>query len=232
MSILHPFKGKSGTQIASYVLFFLSALILGGTVFANLNADVLKNWRLVLPEQQIRVGDEVVVQSLYEKVRNSRGVSVRYIECRNETGVFIRYPISEAVANRDVGKAGTGVVFVVPSTIPNIPAKCRFNITIDYEVYRWRHVIESTNSAEFTLYGKESNSNDESSETSRTKFLGDNQSSYSNDTPQPEYAQRNISQGKEITTPERPLEPTPQPVPEPGLLQRILSPVTNLLKEL
>lgn len=233
MKLSNPLKGKSGTQIASYVLFSLSALILAGTIYANMNIDVLKNWRLVLPEQKIHVGDEVVVQSLYEKTMNVSGKSVRYIECKNKSDVYIRYPISEAVADRAAEKAGTGVVIIVPQVIPDLPATCRFNITIEYKVLPWRNVIESMNSEEFTLHAKETTPSGELQETNRTESVENSQglssSSSSNNTLTPIQNQRNISQGDEISMPERQLEPTPEPAPEPNLLERILSPITNLL---
>lgn len=231
------FYHLSKTQVTSYVLFFLSAIILLAVIVMNFKVDVLKDWRLVLPQQKIHVGDKIVVQSLYTKLRDVTGKSVRYIECRNTSGVYIRYPVSEAVSNRASGTSGTGIIIVIPETIPETPAKCRVNITIDYEVYKWRHVIESKNSDEFLLLPAirpdEVNVEQETNRTQAQGSASQNQSySYPNSTPKDVSAQRNISQGDNTEViEETPLEPTPEPTEESRqpLIQRILNPITNLL---
>ena len=223
-------KGLSKTQITSYILFMVSGLILLATIYMNIKVDVLKDWRLVLPQQEIRIGDTIVVQSLYTKTMNVTGESIRYIECKTSNGVYIRYPVSEAKANRAAGTSGTGVPIVVPETIPNVPTRCRINITIDYEIYLLRHVVESANSDEFELLPKKTTSEDESQKTSQSpvsvsQIVDRMDVSSSNNTAVPQYAQRDISQGQDnIVESERTLDGNPEE-PTPNLIQRI----TNLL---
>ena len=230
----------SRTQLISYILFFLSACILGFTIYMNVKTDVLKDWRLVLPQQDIRIGDSIVLQSLYTKVMDVSGKSTRYIECKTSNGVFVRYPISEAVANRAAGQSGTGIPVVIPSTIPNVPTTCRFNITIEYEVFIWRKHIESVNSEIFTLNpAKESlevsvqenepPQTNQNLATSQRPAESLNNPSSTNTTQSDAAAQRDISQGSDIVVQsERQLDGKPEQ-PQPSLLQTILNPVTNLI---
>lgn len=191
------FRRPNATQLVSAVLFMMSAVLVGASVYMNASVDVLEDWRLELPQQEVHAGDTLVVQSIYKKTLDVSGKATRYIECQNPSGVYIRYPISEAVANRASGSTGTGVVMVVPLTIPDVPTTCRVNITIDYEVLLWRHVIESVNSSEFKLLPARQGG--EGQGTSQNQGVDSAQIgsgvSYPNNTTSINPAQRDISQG-------------------------------------
>ena len=123
----------SSTRLVSYVLFLISFAILGATAAYTLNVRVLANWQLILPKQPIHAGDPVTIQSSYTKLRPVTGVASRYLDCKNESGAIIRYPINQATADHAPGTStGTGVVVQMPTTIPDLPADCRFSINIRY----------------------------------------------------------------------------------------------------
>ena len=145
------FSRPNSSQLLSYALFAFSICVLLFSIMATMNVDVIKDWKLTIIRNEIPVGDQAVIISEYTKVREVSGKSVRYIECRNIDGVWIRYPLNEARADRAKGTGGTGIPVVIPSNIPNLPTQCKFTIAIDYEVYPWRtvHVVNSTK--EFTL---------------------------------------------------------------------------------
>lgn len=145
------FRGLSATQIQAYTLFFLSTLILIGTFLFTMQVKVLDNWTLSIPTVDLKAGQEATIVSEYTKLRDVTGVAKRYVECRNEKGAYIRYPLNEAVANRASGNGGTGIIVKIPTDIPNLPAKCRFTVAIVYEVYPWRKVNQSNSTNEFTF---------------------------------------------------------------------------------
>lgn len=161
----------SKTAVASYVFFAISAVMLLFSFTMIMKVDVLANWRLVLPEGALHAGDTVVLQSLYDKKLDVTGEATRYIECKTkDTNIFVRYPVSKSVANRPAGLTGTGIVIAIPEVIPDLPATCKFTISIDYEVLAFRHVIETQSSDEFSLLPKRV-----ASQTSEGASLGTNQ---------------------------------------------------------
>lgn len=229
-------RNLNKTQVVSYILFVLSGIILSGTLLLNLNVDVLKDWRLVLPNQAIHAGDTIVVQSLYTKTMNVTGKSTRYVECTTDgNGIYIRYPISEAVANRATGTSGTGIVMLMPKTIPNLPTTCRINVTIEYDIMLFRKVVESANSDTFTLLPVVSSDGESAKqETSQTQLpdsgkvgLNQSSSSYQN-TPVSTFNQRDTSQQDDIPTNQE-KQLSGQPEPQPTVLDKLTQPITNLL---
>lgn len=134
----------------AYGFFSVSLLVLTFSFSLIARVDVLKDWTLELPAGEIHAGDQVVVESIYTKTMDVTGEASRFIECKSDRA-YVRYPVSKAVANRSAGSTGTGIVFVIPKVIPDLPATCRMNVTIDYEVLAFRHVIESNTSSEFQL---------------------------------------------------------------------------------
>lgn len=236
------FSNLTKTRVVSYVLFVLSGVILAVAIYMNMSIDVLDNWRLVLPKQEIHAGETIVVQSLYEKKLSVTGKATRYVECENRPGVFVRYPVSEAIANRGAGKTGTGIEILIPDNIPSLPATCKITIVIDYEIAFWRHVIEQNSSATFTLLPEreKSQTEDVSQETSQTEDLmavqptlpssgtGSASSSSSDNTPIVSDNQRDISQGEPVVNSERRLEPTPEQ-PQPNLIEVVINAVSGLV---
>ena len=185
------------------------------------NIVVLKDWKLSTPTQDIHAGDTVTLISEYTKVRNVSGKSVRYIECQNSDRVYVRYPLNEAIANRGSGSGGTGVVVVVPTTIPNLPATCKFTIAIEYDVYPWRKVNVSNSTNEFTLLpplaqtSQAQASEPASGQSSVSVSLPNNSSS----TPTKQF--NNSHSDSNPSTADKPLTPTPQPVDNPSTLDKL-----------
>ena len=148
------FRQHSPLQYASYLMFALSALILGSTLYFIFSIKVLAAWRIILPTGDIHVGDTIVLKSEYTKLRDVQGRATRYIDCQNRAGVMISYSINEAPADHAVGNGGTGVVLYVPSSIPDLPTYCQFRILLDYPVLPFRHVYQSNHTASFRLLPK------------------------------------------------------------------------------
>lgn len=142
-------------RVANVVLYVLSGSIITASLTAGYlfiaPVDVLRDWRIVLPQQAIHAGDEITVQSIYTKVRNVTGHATRYIECDNKAGVSVRYQLNEAIANRGAGHQGTGIVLKIPDDIPDLPALCRISTAVDYPVYSFRSHYEYTASDPFPL---------------------------------------------------------------------------------
>lgn len=235
-----PKLNLSRVQLLSYALFTLSAVILLMSFLLTMNVTVLKDWKLSVPAAEIHAGDTVTLVSAYTKVRDVTGKSVRYIECQNANSVYIRYPLNEAVANRQKGSGGTGVVVKVPESIPNLPTICKFTIAITYDVYPWRKVNVSNSTNEFQLLPKRdvpqevTLSEPSSAQTNQGLALApvssqtDSISSTSspNNTPTSPSAQPNNSQNAAMpdgtpTSAERTLAPTPQTSDDRSALGRL-----------
>lgn len=145
-------KNITSTRIISYVLFAFSLVILSATFYVLASVRVLEDWTLRLPPGPIHAGDQLVLISEYTKTRDVDGMAMRYIECKTrDSNVFIRYPINEAVADRAKGKAGTGVPLVVPRDIPDLPAVCKFSISITYDVLPFKKDYQKNSTPEFRL---------------------------------------------------------------------------------
>jgi hypothetical protein len=139
------------TSIITYLLLVLSIGIFFGTTYFVMNIKVLDDWQLTLPAGEIHVGDTVVLQSSYKKLREAGGESVRYIQCQNRNGVWIRYELNRATANRQAGVGGTGVVLTVRRDIADVPTTCKFTISIRYDVLPFRDVYVSNETKQFKL---------------------------------------------------------------------------------
>lgn len=139
------------TKLASYVLFVFSAVVLGFSIYFTTNIHVLDNWTLEAPAGPLHAGDAVVLISKYTKLKDVDGTAKRYIECRNDNNVFIRYQLNEALADRAAGAAGTGIPVKIPSNIPNLPTTCRFSISIEYHVLPFKPTPEKNQTKEFHL---------------------------------------------------------------------------------
>lgn len=160
----NPIKKFNKATFLSSIFFTLSVLILTATAIGVARLDVLEDFYIVVPEQRIAVGEEVIIESRYNKIRDVTGESTRYIECKTKDGIPLRYELSKAEANRSATKGGVGISMIAPSNIPDLPAQCRYTIIIEYDVLPFKHVFESANSEWFTLYPaddeKETSSND------------------------------------------------------------------------
>lgn len=190
------------------------------SIYMTVTVDVLDNWKLALPNQKIHVGDEVTVASTYTKKMSVTGTAIRYLDCKNKDGVLIRYELNRREANRAARTGGTGIVVVMPPTVVDLPAKCRIAVAIDYQIFLFKHVIETNETEEFTLYPKETTSavpsGDSSQKTNQTPVsvsgqgLVNGSSSLPNTTPSTPTSQSNTSQ--------------------PSFIERILKPITNILE--
>lgn len=121
--------------------------------------DVITNWKLSIPKTEYTLGETVVIESLYTKKINTPrdSQSERYLECKNANGIYIRYLLNKAAANRAASPStGTGVVVTIPDKLAelNLPTSCFFSIAINYNVYPRRAEAEYNRTQNFTLIPK------------------------------------------------------------------------------
>lgn len=114
--------------------------------------DVLTDWTLKLPAKSFVAGQEVTIDSRYNKVTAVSGESHRYIECNDKSGIKVRYPLNEAIADRKPGQGrGTGVQVTLPTTIPDLPTTCRISISIEYRINLLKTHTEYNETNDFEL---------------------------------------------------------------------------------
>jgi len=220
-------------HILTYVLFGLSLLVLTGTLYFISTIKVLDEWTISIPSGDIHVGDTVVIQSVYNKVRETGGESVRYIQCENRSGLWIRYELNRATANRQKGKGGTGIVLTVRRDIADVPTTCKFTINIRYDVLPFRSVYVTNNTREFTLLPERQ----DDSQDGRPVTIQQNQPllpieldsqtsvSSSDNTLGTQLTQSESSQPEVSINPDVPANPEQ----ELSLLDRLLNPIRRIL---
>lgn len=116
--------------------------------------DVLTNWKLTISKDTYYPGDVVVIESTYTKNATVTGTAKRYLECKNQSGVLLRYELNQAVANRSSAQlTGTGVTVTIPDRLAEItlPTDCFFSIGIEYDVYPRRAEYEYNRTQDFKL---------------------------------------------------------------------------------
>jgi len=222
----------SKTRLISHSLFALSIVIFGASFLMTRQIDVIKDWVITFPQEELHAGDEVIIQSTYTKVRDAKGTAKRYIECESKPGVFIRYELNEAVADRQMGTTGTGIPVKIRSDIPELPTTCKFCIAINYRILPLLDTLESNCSNTFKLYPKRETTDEpqatiQSSQT-QTPVAVVGQPSVSsnpsptNNTPQPTPPQSNNPQPDDST-------PETEPPVDQGLLPDSIPIIGGLL---
>lgn len=211
-------------NVLSFVLFATSAAILVGVVVFTVNIDVLTNWNLALPSGDIHAGDTVLIESTYTKLRAVTGTAHRYLDCENGTNSFIRYAINQAVADHAPGgKTGTGITLKIPTDVPDLPATCRVSVNVVYKVYPWRSVTEFNSTKDFTLLPALSAApavvSEVTTQTNQSLVVDQGQVSGSASSP---------SSSQPTTTP----TPAQSNIQQPGVVMRVVTSVTSLLKRL
>lgn len=135
----------------SYALSF--SLIIAALVFAYTTLvpiTVLQDWRLILKKNSYTLDEIITVESAYTKTRNVTGIATRYIECKNDRDVYVRYELSVADANRAPSAGSTGIVSKIPNSIVP-PTSCRFSVNVCYQLYRWRNSCEYNSTSDFEV---------------------------------------------------------------------------------
>lgn len=131
-------------------------LILGGSaVFFGLlfwPITVLDNWNLSVPNTVYSPGKTVLVHSESDKVRAVAPLAHRNIECKNSTGNYISYHLTDVQGvNNGVGHHTSQIPFKIPDIIPGLPTTCRFSIDVEYQVYPFRTINQYTASNTFVV---------------------------------------------------------------------------------
>lgn len=155
-------------------LGLLSVFILLVGYIAFWPVDVLQNWVLEMPGKSFTAGQSINVVSQYDKVREVEGVSHRYVSCDDRRGINVRYEINSARADRTSGlNKGTGVPITFPLIVPDLPAQCRFSISICYDINILKQHCEFNETGFFTL-NPESKADTTSSSTNTPTATGGN----------------------------------------------------------
>lgn len=134
-------------------LIALATLLFAYTIFAPV--DVLKNWTITTDKTMYSVGDTIVSTSRYNKVMSVNGQSKRYIECLNQIGSWVRYPVLEQTADRKQGQGQTSTSTHISGVVPNVDTTCRIYTQVEYTIYMYRPFREENVSNEFKLVKKE-----------------------------------------------------------------------------
>lgn len=218
-------------------LFTASAAILIGVVYFAMNIEVIKDWTLTLPNQDIHTGDTIVVASRYMKLKQVKGTSQRSIECQSTPGIFVSYPLNKVTANRAAGKTGTGIIVTIPTKmagINNPPDTCHICVALSYPVLPGRNVPYFKCTKNFTLLPEPVNqtSTAESqspSSVSNLSYSYPSITSLPNNTANPSPEQSDTSQPQESTP-----TPTPDPTPQPtadhtNILEQLIAGVRRLI---
>lgn len=204
------------SKLFTSILFILSLLILGSTAYYVSDIKVIQDWKLTLPDKPIHAGDTIIVASTYTKLREVTGEATRYVDCWTKDNILISYPINVAIADRASGvKKGTGLILVMPTVIPDLPAKCSIRVNIKYKVLPLRTVHVTNTTAEFTLLPVAITSRD----IPPTVVVK----------PEGEVVTKENTESSAPKTTVAPPPATPSTPSEPNLLDRILQPITNLL---
>lgn len=114
-------------------------------------ADVLKDWRISVPEKAYHPGEVILINSSSTKLRKASGSVHRAIECNIGKDSTVAYTVNDSAAGRSPGYAISNSALVIPSNIANLPATCRVIITVDYRVYLFRHINEYAATNDFTI---------------------------------------------------------------------------------
>lgn len=141
-------------KVANAALYVLAIAILCATALATFlfiaPETVLKDWRVVAPTGNYHVGETIVVQSLFTKLKDVDGVSHRSLLCTDPQGATVAYMINDAIANHQAqSKAGVGVPVTIPLVVT--PTKCKLAISIEYKIYPFRTITEYATSNSFNV---------------------------------------------------------------------------------
>lgn len=141
-------------HLANMAMYVLAASIFGATALLLIlflrPINVLSNWSIVAPTDDAHIGQTIVVQSLFTKLRAVNGTAHRTLICNNSAGAEVAYPINDAVANHAAQQhSGVGIPIVIPTVV--VPAKCKLAISIEYQVYPFRTVTEFATSNQFNV---------------------------------------------------------------------------------
>lgn len=141
-------------NIASIAVVTLVTFIIGMFLYIRFwPVDVIKNstWRLTVDQKEYHAGDVVTVHIVSDKVKSVGGLFTTTAECKNQTGVFVSYPISEQRVNRAVGHVETAIDTKLPTRVTYMPTTCRIAYILEYDVYSFRSFSEYNFTNEFTL---------------------------------------------------------------------------------
>lgn len=130
------------------------ALLLAALLFIYVTfvpVEVLKVWKITIPDKTYTAGEELVITSEYEKTRSVSGVAHQYVECLNINGAYRQYHVSQSNASNGAGRGKVDTALVIPQDIPNLPTTCRVFLSVDYTVFSFRKVTHTARSMEFTL---------------------------------------------------------------------------------
>lgn len=145
-------------DIASTIIIVLVVFIVGLLLYMQFSpVDVIDNktWKLTVEKSEYHVGETIPVHVVSDKLMSLGGTFVTSAECKNTTGTFVSYPISEYHVNRSKGHVETTIDTQISNKVPNLPATCRIAYVLEYSVYSFRSFSEYNFTNEFKLIPEE-----------------------------------------------------------------------------
>jgi hypothetical protein len=154
------FKPVSAFLYSASVVIALSGFILLYLVFAPV--QVLKDWKISVPNQEYTPGSTIYITSYYTKVRDVSGSSKRYLQCYkpNSTDWDGYIPLTESDANRPKITNGKSVTAIaIPIDVPALPNTCRIYINVVYQINPFREYEQFNYSNTFKIEQGKTTSN-------------------------------------------------------------------------
>lgn len=143
-------------RIVNYLsLTFAVFLVIGTLTIAYIQlipVNILKNWRITSTEQSYKVGDQVILNIEYEKIRESAATTYYSLECKRPNGSLKTYPLFHVEAKKKKSSGTVKVPVDLPKSIADTPTDCRVAIKAYYHVFTLRDVLEENVSNYFEVH--------------------------------------------------------------------------------
>lgn len=142
-----------------YIYYGIIALAIGATAFFATPIQVLKNWKIEVPNKTYHIGEQVPITSTVDKVRNSQATTSRSVQCFQNNS-WKDYPVYTQLSNTKFTGHRVGHYSVVlPETMNNLgddPVKCRIAVIADFSIAQLgksvvKHTVYVNHSNEFKV---------------------------------------------------------------------------------
>lgn len=139
--MIHAIR-KHLVAITASFLFIVWVVFLS---LASVPIQILKDWKISVPEKTYHPGDTVVLESHSFKLRKARGDSERTVECNARTDSIVGYTLNKIEAKRKPGYNQSETNIILPGNIADLPATCRVVISVKYTVFFGLRTIQENN---------------------------------------------------------------------------------------
>lgn len=126
---------KHVKKYSEYFFRTLTILLVIGMVFIAWPVKVLTDWHFIATPSTVREGGTITLNSSYYKHYNAQADSQRFLECKGPLNSVADYPLVNNYPNYGKGFNHTVTQIVLPTTVPNLPEKCRIYVHTQYILY-------------------------------------------------------------------------------------------------